>query len=342
MFFTIEKMPFSGGSVMQVVEISEFGGPEVLTLGQTAFPKPAPDEILIRVVAAGVNRPDCLQRAGHYPPPRGVTDIPGLEVSGFVERIGKKVTKHKIGDPVCALLPGGGYADFCKVHESNALPVPAGLSMIEAAALPETFFTVWHNVFQRGGLKEGEAFLVHGGSSDIGTTAIQLAKSFGATVFTTVGSAEKAHFVEALGADFAIEYKRTDFVEFVRKATGQIGVNVILDMIGGDYVNRNYTAAALDARIIQIAFQRGRKAQVDFAQLMAKRLMHTGSTLRARPLAIKAQIGEELVEKVWPLLVSKKVKPIIDATFPLANAADAHAHMETSEHMGKIILTLAP
>lgn len=325
---------------MQVIEIEEFGGPEVLKLGQMAYPKPYPDEILISVKAAGVNRPDCLQRSGHYPPPRGVTDIPGLEVAGIVERVGSKVSKFKIGDEVCALLPGGGYAEYCKVHESNALPVPSGLSMVEAAALPETYFTVWHNVFQRGVLKTGENFLVHGGTSGIGTTAIQLAKAFGANVYTTAGSEEKCKFAEALGADLAVDYKRVDFVEAVRKATDNNGVNLILDMIGGDYINRNYAVAALDARVVQIAFQRGRKAQVDFAQLMAKRIVHTGSTLRARPLSFKAQVAEELIEKVWPLLSSKKVRPIIDSTFPLADAAKAHAHMETSEHKGKIVLTV--
>lgn len=325
---------------MRIVEISEFGGPEVLTLGQIAFPKPAPDEILIRVHACGVNRPDCLQRLGHYPPPRGVTDIPGLEVAGVVERIGKKVTKFKEGDAVCALVPGGGYAEYCKVHETNALPVPAGYSMVEAAALPETFFTVWHNVFQRGQLKDGETFLVHGGSSGIGSTAIQLAKIFGATVYTTVGSKEKCKFVEGLGAEVAIDYRKQDFVDVVKAHTANRGIDLTLDMIGGDYINRNYAAAALDGRIVQIAFQRGRRANVDFALLMAKRLMHSGSTLRARPVAFKALVAQELLEHVWPLLVSRKVKPIIDSTFPLEKASEAHARMETSEHMGKIILTL--
>lgn len=325
---------------MRIIEISEFGGPEVLTLGQIAFPKPAPDEILIRVHACGVNRPDCLQRLGHYPPPRGVTDIPGLEVAGIVERIGKKVIKFKEGDAVCALVPGGGYAEYCKVHETNALPVPTGYSMVEAAALPETFFTVWHNVFQRGQLKDGETFLVHGGSSGIGSTAIQLAKIFGATVYTTVGSKEKCTFVEGLGAEVAIDYRKQDFVEVIKAHTANKGVDLVLDMIGGDYINRNYAAAALDGRIVQIAFQRGRRANVDFALLMAKRLMHSGSTLRARPVAFKAFIAQELFEHVWPLLASRKVKPIIDSTFPLAKASDAHARMETSEHMGKIILTL--
>lgn len=325
---------------MQVIEISEFGGPEVLKIGQRSFPKYGPDEILIRIHAAGINRPDCLQRLGHYPPPRGATDIPGLEVAGIVERVGKKVTKFAVGDAVCALLPGGGYAEYAKCHEDNVLPVPNGLSMVEAAALPETYFTVWHNVFQRGFLQEGETFLVHGGSSGIGTTAIQLAKAFGATVFTTVGSREKCKFVEDLGADFAIDYKRIDFVEYIKGKTEQAGVNLILDMIGGDYINRNYSVAAIEGRIVQIAFQRGRKAQVDFAQLMAKRLMHSGSTLRARPVSFKAHIASELIEQVWPLLATKKVKPIIDRTFPLSEASDAHAYMETSEHMGKIVLTL--
>lgn len=325
---------------MQVVEITEFGGPEVLKIGQRSFLKYGPDEILIRIHAAGINRPDCLQRLGHYPPPRGATDIPGLEVAGIVERVGKKVTKFAVGDAVCALLPGGGYAEYAKCHEDNVLPVPNGLSMVEAAALPETYFTVWHNVFQRGFLQEGETFLVHGGSSGIGTTAIQLAKAFGATVFTTVGSREKCKFVEDLGADFAIDYKRVDFVEYIKHKTEQAGVNLILDMIGGDYINRNYSVAAIEGRIVQIAFQRGRKAQVDFAQLMAKRLMHSGSTLRARPVSFKAHIASELIEQVWPLLATKKVKPIIDRTFLLSEASDAHAYMETSEHMGKIVLTL--
>lgn len=325
---------------MQAVEISEFGGPDVLMLGQRSYPKHAPDEVLIRVHAAGVNRPDCLQRQGHYPQPKGASDIPGLEVAGIIERVGKKVTNFSVGDPVCALLPGGGYAEYVKCHASNVLPIPAGLSMIEAAAIPETYFTVWHNVFQRGHLQDGERFLVHGGSSGIGSTAIQLAKAFGAQVFTTVGNAEKEKFVTDLGADFAINYKQVEFVEYIKRNTEQLGVNLILDMVGGDYINRNYNAAAIEGRIVQIAFQRGRKAHVDFAQLMAKRLTHSGSTLRARPISFKAHVADELLENVWPLLETRKVKPIIDKTFALADAANAHAYMETSEHMGKIILTL--
>lgn len=325
---------------MRIIEISEFGGPEVLTPGQIAFPKPAPDEILIRVHACGVNRPDCLQRLGHYPPPKGVSDIPGLEVAGIVERIGKKVDRFQVGDAVCALVPGGGYAEYCKVHETNALPVPDGYSMVEAAALPETFFTVWHNVFQRGQLKDGENFLVHGGSSGIGSTAIQLAKIFGATVYTTVGSKEKCKFVEELGAEVAIDYRKQDFVDVIKAHTANRGIDLTLDMIGGDYINRNYAVAALEGRIVQIAFQRGRRASADFALLMAKRLMHSGSTLRARPVAFKANIAQELYDQVWPLLAARKVKPMIDSTFPLENAADAHTRMETSEHMGKIVLTL--
>ncbi|WP_428650894.1 NAD(P)H-quinone oxidoreductase [Roseibium sp.] len=325
---------------MSAVAISEPGGPEVLKLEERPLPEPGPGEILIRVAAAGVNRPDVLQRKGAYPPPKGASDLPGLEVSGEVVALGAGADRHRIGDKVAALCPGGGYAEYCKVPQGHALPVPLGLLMTEAAALPETFFTVWTNVFDRCGLKSGERFLVHGGTSGIGTTAIQLAKAFGAEVFTTVGSAEKAEAVRKLGADHAINYREQVFEKAVLELTGGEGVDVILDMVGGDYVERNWKAAAVEGRICQIATLNGISENVNFSRLMVKRLTHTGSTLRPRSDAFKTAIAESLKEKVWPLIESDKIGPVMDSTFPLGEAAEAHRRMESSGHIGKIVLTV--
>jgi len=323
---------------MNAVEITTPGGPDVLKLTQRPVPTPGAGEILVRVTAAGVNRPDVLQRAGGYPPPPGASDLPGLEIAGEVVAAGDGASRFPVGARVCALVAGGGYAEYAVVHESNALPVPAGFSDIEAAALPETFFTVWTNVFERGGLVAGETLLVHGGTSGIGTTAIMLAKAFGAKVFATAGTDEKCAECLRLGADLAINYRTQDFAKEVKSATGGAGVEVILDMVGGDYIQKNYEAAAMDGRIVQIAFLNGPKATVDFTRLMMKRLTHTGSTLRARPVAAKASIARALEEKVWPLLAAKTIRPVIHARFPLAEAAAAHALMESSAHVGKIVL----
>ena len=324
---------------MRAVIAPNPGGPEVLTLVERPVPTPGAGEILIKVEAAGVNRPDVLQRLGGYAPPPGASDVLGLEVAGEVAAFGEGVALHAVGDPVVALLPGGGYAEYAIAHESNALPAPQGLSMIEAAAIPETYFTVWTNVFERGGLKAGEWLLVHGGASGIGTTAIQLAKAFGANVIATVGSDEKALACRKLGADVVVNYNAQDFVAATRAATGK-GADVILDMVGGDYVARNYAAAALDGRIVQIAFLKGPTTQVDLRPLMTKRLVHTGSTLRPRSPAEKAVIAEHLREQVWPLLEAGRCKPIIDSTFALDSADKAHARMESSVHFGKIVLTI--
>ena len=326
---------------MRSIEIRQPGGPEVLTLATRDKPVPGETELLIKVAAAGVNRPDCLQRQGAYPPPPGASDIPGLEIAGEVEAAGAGVKGFKPGDQVCALVPGGGYAEYCTVDETNALLAPAALTMTEAAAIPETFFTVWHNVFQRGGLKSGETFLVHGGTSGIGTTAIQLAKAFGARVLATAGSEAKCAAMRDLGADLAINYRDTDFVEAVKDATGGKGADLILDMVGGDYINRNYKAAAVEGRIVQIAFLKGRQAEVDFSLLMMKRLTHTGSTLRARDIAFKAGIAQELRQHVWPLLSDRKVLPVMDSIFPLEQASAAHRRMEDGEHIGKIVLDMS-
>ena len=324
---------------MRAVVARTPGGPEVLTLVERPVPTPGAGQILIRVEAAGVNRPDILQRMGQYQPPPGASDVLGLEVAGEVVALGEGASLYLVGDLVTALLPGGGYAEYALVHESNALPAPQSLSLIEAAAVPETFFTVWTNVFDRGALKPGEWLLVHGGASGIGTTAIQLAKAWGSKVITTVGSAEKAQACLKLGADVAVNYRREDFVAATRAATGK-GADVILDMVGGDYVTRNYAAAAMDGRIVQIAFLHGAKPQIDLLPLMMKRLTHTGSTLRPRSVAEKAVIAEHLHEKAWPLLETGKARPIIDSTFPLDQADQAHARMESSVHFGKIVLTI--
>jgi NADPH:quinone reductase len=327
-------------SRMTAIAIRAPGAPEVLVPEERPVAAPGAGEVLVKIAAAGVNRPDVMQRQGLYPPPPGASDIPGLEIAGEVVALGAGVTRYRIGDKVTALVVGGGYAEYCPVPESNALPVPAGLSMVEAAAIPETFFTVWHNVFERGALKGGETLLVHGGSSGIGTTAIMLAKSFGARVIVTAGSADKCEACIKLGADRAINYKTEDFVAETKAATGGKGADLILDMVGGDYIERNYEAAAIEGRIVQIAFQASPKATVDFRRIMLKRLTHTGSTLRARAVADKAAIARAVEEKAWPLIASGKVKPLIYKTFPLREAAASHALMESSEHIGKIVLTV--
>lgn len=327
-------------SHMPAIGFDAPGGPEVLVLQSRPVPVPQPGQILVKVAIAGVNRPDVLQRMGGYAPPPGAPDIPGLEISGEVVALGEGASRWPIGDKVCALVPGGGYGAYCAVHESNALPIPRGLSLLEAAALPETYFTVWSNVFERGALKAGETLLVHGGTSGIGTTAIQLAKAFGAKVITTAGSDEKCAACLGLGADVAINYQTEDFVAATKAATDGRGADVILDMVGGDYISRNHEAAATDGRIVQIAFLKGPKVEIDFRRLMMKRLTHTGSTLRPRPVSDKAVLAATLLEKVWPLLEAGRCKPVIYRTFPLAEAAAAHALMESSAHTGKIMLTI--
>ncbi len=325
---------------MTAIAIDSPGGPEVLKPKTLSRPEPKDGEILVKVAAAGVNRPDVLQRQGGYPPPPGAPETPGLEIAGEVVALGPGVSRFKTGDKVCALVAGGGYAEYCVVAEANALPVPKGLTLIEAAALPETFFTVWTNVFERAALKPGEIFLVHGGSSGIGTTAIMLGKALGARVFATAGSDEKCRACEALGAERGIDYRTEDFVAVVLEATGKKGVDVILDMVGGDYIAKNIKAAARDGRIVNIAFLKGSKAEVDFLPVMLKRLTLTGSTLRIRPVAEKAAIARALEKHVWPLIEKGEVKPQVYKTFPLAEAAKAHALMESSAHIGKIVLTV--
>jgi NADPH2:quinone reductase len=324
---------------MSAIAIKAPGGPEMLVAEERPTPSPGAGEILVRVAAAGVNRPDVMQRQGLYPPPKGAPDIPGLEIAGKAVAIGDGVTRWKAGDTVMALVVGGGYAQYCLAHESHALPVPDKFSLVEAAATPETVFTVWHNVFERGGLKSGETLLVHGGTSGIGTIAIQLAKSFGARVITTAGSAEKCEACRELGADVAVNYRAQDFVAATKDATGGNGADVILDMVGGDYIERNYEAAAVEGRIVQIAFQGSPKATVDFRRIMLKRLHHTGSTLRSRSVADKGAIARAVEQKVLPLMSAGRVKPVIDSVFPLVKAVEAHARMETSAHIGKIMLT---
>jgi putative PIG3 family NAD(P)H quinone oxidoreductase len=325
---------------MTAIGITSPGGPEMLAPQERPVPRPGEGEILVRVVAAGVNRPDVAQRKGLYPPPSGVTDIPGLEIAGVVAVCGPGSRRWKPGDQVTALVSGGGYAQYCVAHETHALPIPSGLTATEAAAIPETFFTVWHNVFERGGLKAGETLLVHGGSSGIGTVAIQLAKAFGARVITTAGSAEKCDACRRLGADVATNYKTEDFVSFTKSATGGAGAEVILDMVGGDYIERNYEAAAVEGRIVQIAFQGSPRANVDFRRIMLKRLHHTGSTLRSRSVPDKAAIAQAVERNVWPLIAAGKVRPVIDSIFPFREAAKAHARMESSVHIGKIVLSI--
>ena len=324
---------------MTVIGIKTPGGPEMLVPEQRMVPTPGDGEILVKVAAAGVNRPDVMQRQGLYPPPPGAPDIPGLEIAGEVMALGPNVKRWKTGDRVMALVVGGGYAEYCLAHGSHALPI-GGLSMVEGAAIPETFFTVWHNMVERGGLKSGETFLVHGGTSGIGTTAIQLAKALGARVITTAGSEEKCAACRKLGADVAINYKTDDFVAATKVATGDKGADLILDMVGGDYIARNYEAAAVEGRIVQIAFQGGPKAEVNFMRMMLKRLHHTGSTLRSRSVADKGAIRAAVEDNALPMIAKGKVKPVIYKTFPLKEAAAAHALMETSSHIGKIVLTL--
>jgi NADPH2:quinone reductase len=325
---------------MTAIVIRSPGGPDMLVPQDRPVPVPGAHEMLVKVAAAGVNRPDVMQRKGLYPPPPGTTDIPGLEIAGEVVALGPGVERWKAGDRVMGLVVGGGYAQFCPVHESHALPVPPSRSLIEAAAIPETVFTVWHNVFERGALKAGETLLVHGGSSGIGTIAIQLAKAKGAHVITTAGTTEKCQACRDLGADIAINYKDEDFVAATKAATRRRGADVILDMVGGDYIERNYEAAAVEGRVVQIAFAGSPKATVDFRRIMLKRLTHTGSTLRARAVEDKGAIARAVEQHVLPLIAADRVKPIIDSTFPLEQAALAHARMESSAHIGKIVLTL--
>ncbi|MCX7645451.1 MAG: NAD(P)H-quinone oxidoreductase [Rhodobacteraceae bacterium] len=320
---------------MRAVEISRPGGPEVLVPARVPVPRPGAGQILIRVAFAGVNRPDALQRAGSYAPPPGASPLPGLEAAGTVAAVGPGVARWRQGDAVTALLPGGGYAEYAVTAADHALPVPAGMGLREAACLPETFFTVWANVFMRGGLRGGERFLVHGGSSGIGTTAIQLARQFGARVFATAGSAEKCAACEALGAHRAIDYRTEDFVA-VLKAEG--GADLILDMVGGAYLPRNVRALADDGRLVQIAFLQGPKVELNFAEVMVRRLTITGSTLRPQSDLAKARIAAALEAQVWPLLSAGRVGPVIDSAFPLEEAAAAHARMESSAHIGKIVL----
>ncbi|MDP6705812.1 MAG: NAD(P)H-quinone oxidoreductase [Alphaproteobacteria bacterium] len=324
---------------MTAIEISTPGAPEVLKPAQRPLPEPAPGEVLIKVAAAGVNRPDVAQREGNYPPPPGASDIPGLEVAGEIVALGSGVSDWQVGQQATALVSGGGYAEYCPAPARQCLPVPKGLGLTEAAALPETFFTVWTNVFQRGRLQDGETILIHGGSSGIGTTAIQLAKAFGARVLTTAGNADKCRFCEELGAERAINYREEDFVAVVGELTDGQGVDVILDMVGGDYIPRNVKCLAVEGRLVQIAFLSTPKVEaMNFMPLMLKRLTITGSTLRPRSVQQKAEIATELAGKVWPLIDAGQVRPIIDTTYPLAEAAAAHAHMESSRHIGKIML----
>jgi putative PIG3 family NAD(P)H quinone oxidoreductase len=325
---------------MIAIEIREPGGPEVLVPVERPRPTAAAGELLIKVTAAGVNRPDVFQRLGRYPPPPGVTDIPGLEVSGVVEAIGSGVTGWRAGDAVCALVAGGGYAEYCVAPSPQCLPAPRGLDLVAAAAIPETFFTVWTNVFARGRLQAGESILIHGGSSGIGTTAIQLARARGSRVFATAGSAEKCAACERLGAERAINYRETDFLVQVRELTGGRGVDVVLDMVGGDYFARNIDALAVEGRLVEIATLHGVKAELNIQAVMQRRLTITGSTLRARPIADKGVIAAAVHQQVWPLLESGAVRPIIHARFPLREAAAAHREMESGAHIGKLILTV--
>ena len=326
---------------MTAIEISEFGGPDVLKLATRPVPKPSANDVLIRVAAAGVNRPDAIQRAGHYPPPPGQSDLPGLEVSGEIVALGDGVEGVSIGDHVCALTPGGGYAEYCIAPAAHCLPVPDGVSISDAAGIPETSFTVWHNVFQRAYLREGESFLVHGGSSGIGTTAIQLAKALGAAVYTTAGSDVKCAACRDLGADIAINYRDEDWALVLREKTEKRGVDVILDMVGGDYIQKNIDSLAIDGRLSIIAFLTGATTNLTLSRFMVKRQTMTASTLRAQSDASKAAIAFELKEKVWPMFAAGQIKPIIDSKFPLTDAAQAHQRMESSGHIGKIILTVA-
>jgi NADPH:quinone reductase len=323
---------------MIAIEIREPGGPEVLVPVERPTPVPAAGEVLIKVTAAGVNRPDVFQRLGRYPPPPGVTDIPGLEVSGIITEVASDAESFRVGDAVCALVAGGGYAEYCVAPAPQCLPAPRGLELVDAAAIPETFLTVWTNVFERGRLQAGESILVHGGSSGIGTTAIQLARAFGARVFATAGSADKCAACERLGAERCINYRDADFVAVVREQTAGRGVDVVLDMVGGTYFARNVDVLATEGRLVEIATLHGAKAELNIQTIMQRRLTITGSTLRARPVADKGAIAEAVHRRVWPLLESGAVKPIVHATFPLRDAAEAHRVLESSAHIGKLVL----
>jgi len=325
---------------MTGIALNGKGGPEVLQPQSMPVPTPGPGQILVKVAAAGVNRPDVQQRMGAYPPPPGHSPLPGLEIAGEVAAVGPNVTRWKGGEQVCALVNGGGYAEYCIAEEVQALPIPKGISMAEAGGIPETAFTVWNNVFERGALEAGDWFLIHGGTSGIGTTAIQLAKAFGARVIATAGSADKCKVCRDLGADHAIDYKTEDFVAVIKDVTGGHGIDVTLDMVGGDYTEKNIAAAAEDGRIVQIATLAGPMTTFTLPRLMMKRLTLTGSTLRPRTREVKARFARALEKKVWPLYASGRVKVIMDSTFPLAQASDAHRRMETSQHVGKIVLTV--
>ncbi|MEO0681554.1 MAG: NAD(P)H-quinone oxidoreductase [Pseudomonadota bacterium] len=327
-------------AAMRCIDLPRFGGPEVLTPAERPIPRPAAGEILIKVEAAGVNRPDVLQRSGNYPLPPGASDLPGLEAAGRVAALGAGVARWTEGDAVTALLPGGGYAEYVTTPAEHALPVPDGFSMVEAAAVPETLFTCWINMVDRGDLTAGETFLVHGGSSGIGSTAIQLAVALGARAFATVGSAEKAAFCRGLGAEAAFNYREQDFVEEIKAATGGRGADLILDMVAGDYIPRDLAALADDGRLAIIAFLGGPQAKANFAPLMIRRLTVTGSTLRPRSVAYKARMAAQLEAEAWPLLAARRIAPVIHARFPLHDAAEAHRLMESSAHMGKIVLTV--
>jgi NADPH2:quinone reductase len=327
-------------ATMRAVEITQPGKPEVLKIGSRPVPQPKAGEVLIKVAAAGVNRPDTMQRAGHYPPPPGASDIPGLEVAGEIVALGDGVGDWRVGDKAAALVAGGGYAEYCAAPAPQCLPFPKGMSAVEAASLPETFFTVWSNVFDRAGLKSGESFLVQGGSSGIGVTAIQMVNASGNRVFATAGSAEKCAACVKLGADRAVNYRTEDFAAVVKEATGGKGVDVILDMVGGDYVDRELKCLADDGRIVIIAFLGGAKATLNLSEILRRRLVVTGSALRPRPVEFKGAIARSLREKVWPLIESGKIRAVIHETFPLAEAARAHELMESSAHIGKIVLTV--
>ena len=325
---------------MKAIEIAAPGGPEQLRLATRPVPSCAAGEVLVRVAAAGINRPDVMQRQGRYPPPPGASDLPGLEIAGEIAAVGEGVTGLIIGDRVLALLPGGGYAEYAVAAAPLCLPVPEGVTMIEAAAIPETYFTVWTNLFQRGGCTSGDIVLIHGGTSGIGTTAIQLASAFGARVYATAGTPEKCRACERLGAIRGIDYKTEDFVEVVRSATGGKGVDLILDMVAGSYVPRNIEAAAVEGRIVTISLLGGAKAEINMSHVMQKRLTLTGSTLRTRTVAQKAIVADAVRKNVWPLLAAGRAKPVIHASFPMARASAAHTLMESSQHIGKIVLTM--
>ncbi|MES2377424.1 MAG: NAD(P)H-quinone oxidoreductase [Bacteroidota bacterium] len=324
---------------MKAIIITQPGAPEVLQIAERPIPLYTADEVLVKAAAAGVNRPDIAQRKGHYPPPAGAPqDIPGLEIAGTITEVGANVRHFKVGDKVCALVAGGGYAEYCNVPAGQCLPIPGNLKFVEAASLPETFFTVWSNVFDRAQLKPGESLLIHGGSSGIGVTAIQMAKALGSTVYVTAGSGEKCKFCEDLGADKAINYKTEDFVPIIKDITQGKGVDVILDMIGGDYTPRNLQSLADDGRLVLINMMEGKDTQIDLSLILRKRLTITGSTLRARDVAFKSDIAAALQKNIWPLIASGQIKPVVNAVFPTGKAADAHALMESSQHIGKIVL----